>query len=558
MEDAEDLRPALAAAAEACHEAEIAPHRLDSGVVAFQALRKALIKVGRDPKPAVELLAVLSSDKLQLLTLLADLHDARRIYRRQISEVAAILLQSEAWRAADNASGERLVAVAGEMGALAFEFEKSDGSTPQATKNLSLHRSGVSMEVLLALSLCQLFLVNSNSSSSAAQPGGRACRKPGCKDTVPKSCISGYCSEHCILENCTAHAREECRFIAAGSLQLLTVGEPSEKIQLGSTAPRGILAIAANEEQEVLGTSTQDWCYPVLTGTKLCLALEDKSMLFPVLLDDGFYGLKTSSSADLEALAQELAKLGCIIQRTGTTQAAQALERGGLAVARAVRSGGYAAGRGIEAAAGAAKQAIQPAKQSVVVPDAVKRGVIGARCGTRKLAVVTHDLVDGLSNAAIFMGRKAASAAKATASAGGVDADKVGKKVGDSGAGKSGKVVGKSGLKAVGEVYGALKEAVGVVAVGVADKSSEVVEHKYGEEAGIVTRDGFHTAGNLCHLKGPVGVVKAAAVGAVVKVAKPKDKDGKAEDDDHHGLKGVPLTKVGELGLHGAQFAALI
>lgn len=352
--------------------------------------------------------------------------------------------------------------------------------------------------------------------------------------------------------------REECRPIAAGTLQLLTVGEPSEKIQLESTAPRGILAIAADEEHEILGLAAQDWCYPVLAGTKLCLSLEDRSMLLPVLLDDGFYGLKTSSSADLEALAEELTKLGCVIQRSSATWAAQAVEHGGKVVAGAVRGGGYAVGRGIEAAADAAKQAIQPAKQSVAVPDAVKRGVSGARYGTRKLAMLTHDLVDGLSNAAIFMGRQTASAAKATAGAGGVDTDKVGKEMGASSAGKTGMVVGKSALKAGGEVLGALKEAVGTVTVGVAEKSSEVVKHKYGEDAGQVTRDGFHTAGNLCHLKGPSGLVKAAAVGVFIKVAKPKGKDGKTEDNEHHSPRGLPLTKVGELGIQGAQAAALI
>jgi hypothetical protein len=176
------------------------------------------------------------------------------------------------------------------------------------------------------------------------------------------------------------------------------------------------------------------------------------------------------------------------------TFAVGAVESTSEAATDAIKLAGGLLTWGIRQAAASAKSfpLMEPTSKPVPVPSAAKAGVGQAREASRQVVHVSGAAFDAAAKLAGAMAGQVSSAASKVA--------------GESGGGGTGwaadaRYVGESSLAAGLQVVTTLNEAADQIVQEALGSSANLVVHKFGEEAGSTTREGFHVVGNLMEAK---------------------------------------------------------
>eukprot|EP00747_Dinoflagellata_sp_TGD_P033373 gnl/TRDRNA2_/TRDRNA2_136574_c0_seq1.p1 gnl/TRDRNA2_/TRDRNA2_136574_c0~~gnl/TRDRNA2_/TRDRNA2_136574_c0_seq1.p1 ORF type:complete len:404 (+),score=84.53 gnl/TRDRNA2_/TRDRNA2_136574_c0_seq1:90-1301(+) len=324
--------------------------------------------------------------------------------------------------------------------------------------------------------------------------------------------------------------------VAEGTLRILALklapGSPAESasrevvLSVGGTAGDAQVERRIAEAQDA-AVESSGFYYPVLPETPFWVADGGACLTFPVLAGDGsIYGLVADGGTDgaaVERVASQLQAAGCSVGRADGKQqqgaaavpvppapgqraerVAGAVEQTGYAVASAIGLASSALTWGIRQATDKAKESkmMEPKQKPMEVGRAAEH-VSSARQATFTVVQLSGVLVESLASAAAGMGERVGEMARPSP---------------DSKAGKSQMVanatlVGKSSVAATLTVFDALRQAADALVQDTADSGAELVGHKYGDEAGTVTRDGVHCVGNLLKANGNVS---AKAVGKTV------------------------------------------
>lgn len=149
---------------------------------------------------------------------------------------------------------------------------------------------------------------------------------------------------------------------------------------------------------------------------------------------------------------------------------------------------------GLRQATSAAKQSplMEPTEKPVAVPSAAKKGVSGARQVSRAALQIGTSVVTGAAQATgAVAGHMGNALVSMTSGENGTQSRWV----------ADAKHVGQSSLDAGVSVFLALNAAADNLTQESLGCSADLVGHKFGEEAGETTREGFHVVGNLMEAK---------------------------------------------------------
>lgn len=187
------------------------------------------------------------------------------------------------------------------------------------------------------------------------------------------------------------------------------------------------------------------------------------------------------------------------------------LESGSKVVAAgAVKAGGFLGGK-IKAGGAALKNRIKPKEEAVVVSANTKSALVTAKFAAKGAVTVTTGILEGLTVAATSIGKAAVGAAKDT---------KYGAKVSAGASTETGeavKVVAGASLVAIANIVKALDQASVEVLKETGSATAELIDHRYGEDAGAAARDaadatvGLYKATINMSKTGPMALTRIAA-----------------------------------------------
>lgn len=218
------------------------------------------------------------------------------------------------------------------------------------------------------------------------------------------------------------------------------------------------------------------------------LAAHSGRLVFEYPPGSGMECALVASVSAIQQLVSVLTDHGCKVSwaaNEGATWAARGVESFGSVIAGGIKAAGFAAGSGVRAAGRVARNSglLQP-EELEVHPDA-RSAAAGARGVTRKVAGVAGQVLDTVvSTIGTAAGAVSSQMPEPTE-----------QWMADT------KVLGGSSLKAGGQVWQAFQDASAGFWKDVADTSSDVIAHKYGEEVGQTARDSMHALGNALEVK---------------------------------------------------------
>lgn len=271
--------------------------------------------------------------------------------------------------------------------------------------------------------------------------------------------------------------------IAGGTLQVLALPPPPDSVDEDEEGSHLALAIASQ---------TGDCLFFCLCppGTAIAAALGPSVLIVPDPDQNGTGPAKTAcgivfGTDGLKAVASCLQKKGrCKVSWQANEEAHIA---GNVAVfagnflAGALVATSEAVGKGVRYASNAAISSELISADEVTLPPVARTGVKLARQGSLMVANATGFLVSGLAKVA---GKTAAVVHEQMP-----DLTEQWQ--------EDAKVVGKSALEASVTVWTAVQEATKHLASEVAEASSEVAGHRFGDEVGTATRESLHCVGNV-------------------------------------------------------------
>jgi hypothetical protein len=271
--------------------------------------------------------------------------------------------------------------------------------------------------------------------------------------------------------------------IADGTLQVLALPPPPDSVDEDEQGSHLALAISP----QTGGCSFFCLCPP---GTAIAVALGHSVLVVPDPDHNATGPAKTAcgivfGTDGLKAVATCLQKKGrCKVSWQANKEAhiaANAAVLAGNFLAGAVIATSEAMGKGVRCASNAAISSELISADEVSLPPSARKGVQLARKGSLMVAKATGFVVSGLATAA---GKTAAVVHEQMP-----DLTEQWQ--------EDAKVVGKSALEAGVTVWHAVQEATQHLASEVAEASSEVAGHRFGEEVGTATRDSLHAVGNV-------------------------------------------------------------
>jgi len=249
--------------------------------------------------------------------------------------------------------------------------------------------------------------------------------------------------------------------------------------------------------------------YPVIPGTPVCVAADATCLTFPAVTGDGaIYGLVFQNACSLLGVVAQLEASGCEVCRQDAPRnsaeiAATTMQQASETVVGAINLASVLLSWGIKQAAATAKQSsfMTPSETAVEVPQFARNEIDKARHATKQVVMVSGTVVEEVTKAVHQM------------------ASHVGEHVGPGDASRGvvqdAKLVGKSCLGSGVEILSALSRAADYVVTAAGDSSSDLVGHKFGEDAGNAMRDGIHIVGNVLETKNQFS--KRAIAQAVVR-----------------------------------------
>eukprot|EP00927_Polykrikos_kofoidii_P078927 TRINITY_DN75725_c0_g1_i1.p1 TRINITY_DN75725_c0_g1~~TRINITY_DN75725_c0_g1_i1.p1 ORF type:complete len:427 (+),score=61.98 TRINITY_DN75725_c0_g1_i1:105-1283(+) len=330
---------------------------------------------------------------------------------------------------------------------------------------------------------------------------------------------------------------------AEGTLRILRLVPEGE----ADTHPRFVIAVSDSDASDggTLCTISSGFLYPLLPETPVCVA-EGTGLMFPDPESTNSYGVLFDAGG-LELVIAQLESCGCSMKQHGefvaATEAASgrpaqdSSQHGAMAhktvaamnevsavATSAIKLATGALSWGIRAATDSAKASplMEPTSKPVPVPEVAKKGVHASRVVSMGVVSVSGAAMNAVAGVAGAMAGGVSSAGKA-----------MGGGTSSSGWAADAKFVGVTAVGAGVSIFVALNDAADVLVKESLGSSAELVGHKFGDEAGKVTREGFHVVGNLMDAKSLLSakavaksVGKKSAVAAATSAAAVWTADG--------------------------------
>jgi len=288
------------------------------------------------------------------------------------------------------------------------------------------------------------------------------------------------------------HAAAEesaAKLLAQGALELTAIPAPPSLDDEELKKPSVVLTI---------GEGTNLFCTLCLPGMNVCIF--DDFLTFPAAEDagiaaggrsGGICGLIADEGVEtLRIIATQLGEFGCRLHwqpRPGARAAAQAIGFAGGAVAGGIDLAVGAVGGGFKAASKALRKSGMIESKEQEVPKIVREGAAVARAGTLMASQVAGKFAHGIAWGAGWAAGKVHEKATKEFHARDFKSKQWHQDV---------KVLASASMEAGAGIFSSFAWSTYKVAGQVADAGCDLVGHRYGEEAGVVARDGIHCVGN--------------------------------------------------------------
>lgn len=279
--------------------------------------------------------------------------------------------------------------------------------------------------------------------------------------------------------------RREARelFSAEGTkVVILSAGGEEELVEEGRlsvleiSSPSRLVVLFVGESLEA---TDRGFYYPLLPATPACLS--GNRVLTLDAADGDVFGVElprefAEGGEQLQALVELLSRECALTVKAPPTRAdrlAESLIAGGKKAAGSIDHGTEKASEGLKGAGEAVRQKVGKAPEESKVSEGTKLGVTGFKTVTSSVVIVTGAVVDGLMDMAIEVGKQVTRPSDGE------------KPKADGAVSKVTRAAGQASL----QVIDALFRAGDRLATDLCNETAAVVSHRYGQEAGGVTRE---------------------------------------------------------------------
>jgi len=289
--------------------------------------------------------------------------------------------------------------------------------------------------------------------------------------------------------------------------------------------------------------------------------------------EDAMFGLATSNSSEAQDLAEllrqmmhieepateeekkEETKESCTVAKYGN-KLASVISKGGKLGLSTIDKGTAKTKQGIKIATRKAKEKIPKKQEATKISEDTKEKVQKAKMASAVAVNVSAAMIKGALEAANQMSDTLAPALNDYLQKKGLKSDKpAGPKT------EATINVGKQSVKAALELYIAMKDASIALMAASLEAGAEIIEHRYGDEAGALARDAKDTVNNALSVSqnlgglGVKGAAKKVMVQTVLKSVDDDDCEKKETDEESKVSASKPPERGSALSPEGLALA---